>query len=355
MGGCENDGERWRFALAERSRLSQNSAPEIYQLAQFSQSQFGEGTLSSYGWRRNREPEAAKGILQLDTLAEDECLAKTSDGIRRFRLPAGHHFIALYRSLLDDKSYGPLAGDALVEVFLGRDQRDKAREVLEKTIAKYGDGTDDARKKLLKQIIGNWGRFGAAETVPAGQRPSLPLAFRNATNIKLTATLVNMDAVLRDVITYLESNPKEIDSSKISPQEIAQRLIDRQAQKYIRDPAATWQVKLSPNDKHRDTETNVELPLNQAGAWWISAEIEGGNSFKTLAWIVDSVLLQKDVNGRMQWWVADAKMGAPIAGAQVELFGYRSVEIENPLPKNAATMSFPNASPAPPMPMEKYR
>ena len=67
----------------------------------------------------------------MDTLAEDECLAKTSDGVRRFKLPADQHFIALYRSILDACAQ---AGDDLAGVFLNRRQYDKAREVLEKTI-----------------------------------------------------------------------------------------------------------------------------------------------------------------------------------------------------------------------------
>ena len=55
--------------------------------------------------------------------------------------PPTHHFIALYRSILD-RNARP-AGDALVEVFLNRRQYDKAREVLEQTIAKHGPGNND--------------------------------------------------------------------------------------------------------------------------------------------------------------------------------------------------------------------
>ncbi len=325
---AKSDGERWRFALAEQARLSRNEAFAIYLRAQFSQSQFSESTLASYGWWQSRDPEKATGILVVDTLEEDECLANTSDGVRRFKLPAEYHFIALYRSIFEDQGYGGIAGDALVQIFLNRNQREQAREMLEQTIAKHGPGTEDSRKKLLKQITGNWGRFEQAETVPAGTRPRLPLVFRNASQIKLTAAPVNMEAVLSDAVAYLKSNPKEIDSSRIEPTQIAQRLIEQQAAKYIGKSVATWEIKLSPKEKHRDTQAPIEVPLDQAGAWWISAEVEGGNSFKTLVWIVDSVLLQRDVGGEKQWWVADAKTGAPIAEAEVEFFGYRAISLE---------------------------
>ncbi|MCU0749629.1 MAG: hypothetical protein MUF13_08800, partial [Akkermansiaceae bacterium] len=170
---AKNDGERWRFSLAERARLDPDAATEVaLEYARFLESQFGTDTLSSFGWWRNQDPENAKGILEMDTLAEDECLAKTSDGVRRFKLPASQHFIAIYRSLLDQSED---AGDKLTDIFLNRRQYDKARTVLEQTIAKHGAGDNNSRKDLLRQITGNWGRFGDAETVPAGSKPMLPL------------------------------------------------------------------------------------------------------------------------------------------------------------------------------------
>jgi hypothetical protein len=261
------------------------AAVMISERAKFSRSQFGTETLSSYGWWRQQDPDSAKGILEMDTLAEDECLAKTSDGVRRFKLPAEHHFIALYRSILDNKLVGGTAGDALVEIFLNRRQYDKAREVLESTIGKHGPGTNDSRKKLLKQITGNWGRFEAAETVPAGVKPKLPLVFRNASKIVLTAAPVDMDAVVNDTLAYLTSNPRELDWQRLNPSQIASRLIAGDAAKYIGKPAANWNVDLTPRAKHRDTRADLEVPLDQAGAWWITGVVEGGNSFHTLIWI----------------------------------------------------------------------
>jgi alpha-2-macroglobulin len=327
---AKNDGERWRFALAERARMAPETATEVgLELARFSESQFGTDTLSSFGWWRNQDPETAKGILEMDNLAEDECLAKTSDGVRRFKLPAGHHFIAIYRSLLDQSAE---AGDELTDVFLNRRQYDKAREVLEQTIAKHGAGPDDQRKKLLRQIIGNWGRFGDAETVPTGRKPMLPLVFRNATSIQLSASPVDMEAVLTDTIAYFKSNPANLDWQRINPSQIASRLIQEKKSNYLGKPAATWEVTLKPREKHRDTSTQLEVPIDKGGAWWITGKMGDGNEFHTLVWIVDQVLVQRDVAGKLQWWVADAASGAPIEQAVIDYFGYRVEPIERKLP-----------------------
>ena len=270
---AKNNGERWRFALAEVTRLKPDRAVSItLELARFSQSQFGTETLASFGWWREQDPDSAKGILEMDTLAEDECLAKTSDGVRRFKLPASHHFIALYRSILDQSGQ---AGDTLTDVFLNRHQFDKAREVLEKTIAKHGPGHDDSRKKLLQQITGNWGRFEPADTVPAGIKPKLPLVFRNATHITLTASPVDMEAVLKDTIDYLKSNPDKFEWDRANPSQIAGRLIqDRNKRNTSANPPPPGNAKLTPRDQHRDTRTNIEVPLDKAGAWWITGKID---------------------------------------------------------------------------------
>ena len=327
---AKNDGERWRFALAEQVRLNPDRAVQItLDRARFSESQFGTETLASYGWWQQQDPDSAKGILEMDTLAEDECLAKTSDGVRRFKLPADQHFIALYRSILDHSAE---AGDALVQTFLNRHQCDKARDVLEKTIAKHGPGDDNQRKKLLKQITGNWGRFECADTTPAGTKPKLPLVFRNATNLTLTAAPVDMEAVIKDTIDYLKSNPAELQWERLNPSQIAQRLIQQKQSKFIGQPAASWTAQLTPRDKHRDTRTDIEVPLDQAGTWWITAKIAGGNEFHTLVSIVDSVLAQRAVAGKIQWWVADAASGAPVTAANIQFFGYRTIYHDRKLP-----------------------
>ncbi len=334
---AKNDGERWRFALAEQVRISEDAdtAPMIIsQHAAFSRQQFGTETLAN--WWGQQDPDQAKGMLETETLAEDETLAQTSDGVRRFKLPPEHHYIALYRSILDNKLVGGSAGDALTQIFLNRRQYDKAHEVLEQTIAKHGDNNDQSRAKLLKQITGNWGRFEAVEPVPTGTHPKLPIEFRNATSIKFSAAPVDMEAVLKDTMEFLKSNPRNLEWDRVNPSQIAGRLIRNGMEKFVGAPAATWEAKLTPREKHRDTHADLEMPLDRAGAWWVTAELANGNTFHTLVWIVDSVMVQHDVDGQIQWWVADAATGAPVAGAEIEFFGYRVVQKDRtkPLERN---------------------
>lgn len=331
---AKNDGERWRFSLAQRARISPATASQVtLERAAFSLGQFGTQTLSSYGWWRNREVEDAKGILEMDTLADDECLAKTSDGVRRFKLPADQHFIALYRSVLAESGQGAIAGDALVQVYLNRRQYDRAETMLREVISKHGPGGDEKpREKLLNQITGSWGSFEPTPTVPVGSRPKVPLIFRNSTSVKFTAAPINMDKLLADTKSYLLANPKELDWQLLQPSGIGQRLITGKADQYLGELAATWQQDLKPREGHRDTRAEIEVPLDRAGAWWVTAILTNGNTIHTVVWVVDTVLVQHGLDGAKQFWVADAVTGAPVAESEVEFFGYRSVEVDRKLP-----------------------
>ncbi|MCP5545027.1 MAG: alpha-2-macroglobulin [Akkermansiaceae bacterium] len=323
---ARNDGERWRFALAERAKLDRENVHSVtLEYARFTRSQFGVLTLRSFGWWRARDGDAEQSLLEMDTLAEDECLAKTSDGIRRFKLPEEHHFIALYRKILAKSEQ---AGDDLVQAFLDRRQYVKAREVLEETIRFHGPGTNDRRRDLLKQITGNWGRFEVADTVSAGHKPRVPLVFRNATAAGFTAAPVDVEAVLADTIDYIKGNPKELDWQRTNPSALAQRLIREKKSKYIGKTATEWNADLKPRDGHRDTRADIEVPVDKAGAWWITCRMKDGNAFQTLVWIVDSVLVKRDVAGKIQWWVADAESGAPVDDSDISFFGYRMIDIE---------------------------
>ncbi|MES2997013.1 MAG: MG2 domain-containing protein [Verrucomicrobiota bacterium] len=324
---AKSDGERLRFAYSEIGRLSAKRKDDaVLFWADFTRSQFGTQTLA--GWQPT--PEEAKGIMAVDTLADDECLAKTSDGVRRFKLPADQHFIALYQSVLPRKAQ---AGDNLAEVFLNRLQFDKAAETLKETIRIHGPGHDDRRKKLLNQITGNWGRFEQPEIVTAGNKPKIALVFRNGKVVTLTAYPVDIERLVADAINHLKSNPPKIDHEKIQIDNIAAGLLKNSGAKYLGNTAGEWRMDLKPQEKHRDTRSELELPIDHAGAWWVRAKMDDGNEFYTLAWIIDGVLANREVDGKMQWWLADAETGAPVPGAGVSFFGYHIDYRQDPKPK----------------------
>lgn len=318
---ARSDGERWRLALAEQARLDPKlMVTSTLALAQFSESQFGTETLASFDWWRSLPPDRAEGMLAIDTLSEEECLANTSVGVRRFRLPADHHFIALYRSIAAQE---PTAADALVQTFLNRRQYHLARQSLEQAIRWHGEGPEKRRQQLMQQITGNWGRFAAIDPVPVGRKPVIPIDFRNAKSIKLSAAPVDMDGLLRATLERIRTESDSLQWYDYRPAQIAQRLLEDPKSQWIGNTAAEWQETLTPREHHRDTRGHVTLPIDRAGAWWVTARMPDGNTFHTLVWIVDSVLVKRQVNDQTRWWLADANDGTPVPNAPVEFFGFR--------------------------------
>lgn len=318
-----NDGERWRFALAEWSKGGDEEAASAkFFYGQYLEREFGRQTLSGGTWS---QADGAKAEMELESLGDDEVIAGTSDGIKRFKLPPDQHFIAVYESLLESKPVGAQAGDRLVSVYLSRKQQVKAAALLERIIGVHGAGPGDFRKELLGQVTGAWGRFEAPDTVAAGTKPMLPVIFRNAAEVSFTAAPVDVDGLLADTREYLKGNPLEIDWQRINPSGMAYRLLRENESKYIGPAAAEWTAALQPAEGHKDKRQDVEMPLSNAGAWWVTATMKDGNTFRTMVWIVDTVLVYRDVAGKRQWWVADAESGEPVPDAEVVFFGYETV------------------------------
>src|SRR5690606_12533044 len=88
---AKSDGERWRWVLSEASVMGKRQATRASVLmAEFCQSQFGVQTLAYYrAWGRvqNDNDETRNSVFALDTLGEDETIARLATGPRCFKLP----------------------------------------------------------------------------------------------------------------------------------------------------------------------------------------------------------------------------------------------------------------------------
>lgn len=334
-----NDGERLRFALQEWGSLSPaNAVVAKHELALLAKKWFGVQTVSNQ--IPNQETDEAtsqrNSIAALHTLAEDETVARLATGPRRIKLPAEYAFIPRQ---LEVAQAAPKPGDmmgrqtsdvdvrAFSEVIgelIGRRQLDRAVEVLHQAIKQVA--SKDARNGFiaqLDQITGNMGRFENREAQPEGVKAKLPLVFRNATSISLTARPVNVMKLLEDAKGYLKSKPKEMDWKKSNVQYIGQRLADKGGDKYLGKTAAEWKQGLQPAPHHWDKHAEIETPLTKAGAWWVEARFEGGHVARALVWIEGLTLVETKLDKSSHYFVCDAVTGAPVAAAKVNFFGYK--------------------------------
>ena len=329
---AKNDGERWRWALAQAVEFdpdNRNSAR--WQQARFLLGQFGTQTLAGAGLVSGPAdgPADAPGPYALDTLSDDETVARLATGIKRFKLPDEFNFIKLYQAIVDDPKMGlpeqTLA--ALVSIFENRRQLDRAADYLKRSRASYGD-KDGGKTQHIDQILGAWGQFEPMRTQPAGRGGAVDFRFRNGHRVHFEAHELLHDKLLKDVKAFISSHPKELEWGQTVIDDIGERVVSKGQQQYLGQSVASWDLDLDPLPRHFDRRITVTTPLQKAGAYLLTARMEGGKTSRIVVWLDDSVIIKKTLADKAFYFIADARTGQPVPRANVELFGWRSVQVD---------------------------
>ena len=308
---AQNDGERWRFLLVQAMELNPGFANTVkHRFANFLYHQFGVHTLRAYGFsphlgEPDEQSDTASGLFTIHTLKTDETIARLATGIKRFTLPDEFNFIRIFE---DTKNY-PMLG----RIFENRRQYPKAASYFRQA----------GNKAKVKQITGNWGVFEPVTVKPAGKAVRADYRFRNGRNVKFEAYRIKTRKLLDDLKKYIKSNPWKPDWQKENLNNIGYRLVHENQKRYIGDRAAQWSLKLEPRTGHSDRRITVDIPLREAGAYLLIAQMEDGNISRIIIWIDDTVIVKKPLDNSMLFYVADAVSGAPVENATVEFFGYQ--------------------------------
>ncbi|MDR1268922.1 MAG: alpha-2-macroglobulin, partial [Planctomycetaceae bacterium] len=336
---AKNDGERWRWVLVQVEKQNPDLRDLIILIqAHFNQSQFGEQTLRTSNYFRNisAEPETMANILNLETLGDDETIAQLATGVKRFKIPDEFNYIVQYKKILEtgNKNMQISALQSLAIIYKNRRQFSRSADCYRKLIQEYSDHFNNETKKqyqqFLDQIIGHWGRFEPAGSKVAGLHAELRYVFRNGKKVNLTAHKINVEKLIDDIKTYLQSKPQKLDRNKIQIDQIGWRLINKDndeyknvTEKYLGKEVTQWSVELQPAEKHFNQATTISVPIHQAGAYFIRAEMENGNAQSLVLWLNDTAIIQKQLDNSALYFVADAETGEPVADAEVQLFGYK--------------------------------
>jgi uncharacterized protein YfaS (alpha-2-macroglobulin family) len=330
---ANNDGQRWRWALAQAAEVDSSLLNTTrLELAGVLLAQFGTQTMAPWptvGGAAEGHPDAS-GPYALETLKDDETIARLATGIKRFKLPDEFNPIKIYQTIAADPRTGKdeeaLMG--LATIFENRRQLDRAAQYLERSRLLHGDPKDGSKQKRLAQIMNAWGQFESLVTQPAGRGATVDFRFRNGRRVHLEAHEVLVGKLLEDVKDYISSGPKQIDWEQTDLSDIGSRLVARNQQQYQGRSVARWDLDLEPLTGHLDKRISVATPIQTAGAYLLTATMEGGNTSRIVVWLDDTVIIKKPLAGHSYYFVADARTGIPIARADVELFGWRMVQAD---------------------------
>ncbi len=324
---AKSDGERWRWLLKLWADCSPTAAADSdLTLAGFLKAQFDVHTMARWWRPQNEEGEERRqsALLDIHTLAEDETTAYLATGVKRFKLPEEFNFLAIFKRVAEkvkesDRAYA--AYSALADCFTNRRQLPRAAEMWEKALAVANDKS--GAQNALDQIRKNWGRFDASLVQSSGQGAKVGFLFRNAKKATFTARKIRFAQLLDDVKKYIASNPESLDWQKIAIQQIGWQILEKDFAKYIGEQVANWDLALEPRPNHWDRRIDVTTPLQTAGAYFLEAQIEGGNKMGIVVWLSDTAIVKKAGSNESQYYVVDAATGAPVSKATLEFFGYR--------------------------------
>lgn len=326
-----NDGERWRSLLQEAA-IADPSRKNIskMRLAQFLYQQFGVHTLAGYfpGFMEDTNKET--GTYDLANLKDEETIARIASGIKRLTLPDEFNYLKIWHEVaLDGKTIeNENAADMIAIEYENRRQYPKAAEAWKKAIAKFGGKGNHNRSYKLEQIVGNWGRFEPAHAQVSETKADIQFRFRNARAISLEAIEINVPRLLADVRKYLKDNPGRLEYEKININDIGQRILNKNQEIYLGKKVANWEQKLEPRPAHNDARVGIDLPKLPAGAYFLVAKLEGGNTSRIVVWLNDLAIVKKSIDGKGYYFVCDSVTGLPEESAKLDFFGWRQEQIK---------------------------
>ena len=265
----------------------------------------------------------------LQTLKDDETIARLATGIKRFTLPDEFNPIKIYQTIADDPEtgHGEEALARLASIFENRRQFDRAAGYLKRSKDVYGD-PGGAKNQQMQQILGAWGQFEPMMTQPAGRGATVDFRFRNGRRVHFEAHEVRLAKLLSDVKEYIASSPPQLDWQQIDINDVGSRLVALNQQQYLGRLVARWELDLEPPPGHFDRRITVTTPFQKAGAYLLTARMDGGNTSHIVVWLDDTVIVKKLMAEKVYYFIADSRTGQPVPGADVELFGWRMVQVD---------------------------
>lgn len=333
---AKNDGERWRWMLDQSMKHKpERKAEVILQIADFNRSQFGVQTLQSYmpyffGPKNDEDSQEEEQVnpFSLESLKETESLTRLATGIQRISLPDDLNYIRLHQQVVElgKSSWGENALGQLASIFENRRQYPQAAKYIQQSIQEYGDPHQHKRQHL-NQIVGNWGQFDPNPSQVAGQGAQVDYRFRNGQRVEFEAYQIHVEKLLSDVKNHLKSHPEQLDWNQINISNIGYRLVHEQQKKYLGALVSRWGLDLKPLSGHRDQHVTVTTPLQNAGAYLLVAKMHDGNTSRIIVWLDDTAIIHKRMSDKTYYYVADARSGKPVAGANLEFFGYRHTRV----------------------------
>ncbi len=136
-------------------------------------------------------------------------------------------------------------------------------------------------------------------TQPAGRGAAVDFRFRNGRRVHFEARELLHEKLLKDVKDYISlvAEAARLAAGRTSTTSATAWSAMNQ-QQYLGRPVADWDLDLDPLPRHFDRRITVTTPLQKAGAYLLTARMEGGNTSRIVVWLDDTVIIKKIARGQ---------------------------------------------------------
>ena len=186
-------------------------------------------------------------ITRLQTLAEDETIARLATGIKRFKLPDEFNFIKIYQQIAAEPKtgHGEEALEAIGPNFREPPAIDPAADYWQQAIRNTAPGP------RIRVAIGSIrssaiGADSIPGPQPAGRGAKVDFRFRNGRHVSFEAHAIKVEKLLDDVKAYLNSHPRPPDWPEIRPARHRLPAGEENQQQYVGAKVASWDLDLEP-------------------------------------------------------------------------------------------------------------
>ena len=242
---------------------------------------------------RNRQRPSA---YALDTLRDDETIARLATGIKRFTLPDEFNPIKIYQEIADEPADRPGRGRARRS--WRRSSRTAASSTARPSIsseARTPTATRTAAKSpAARPDPRHLGPVRAASmTQPAGTGATVDFRFRNGRRVRLRGPRDprRQAAERRQGVHRVRARAARLAEDRHQRHRLPPG--DLNQQQYLGRVVASWDLDLDPRPGHFDRRITVTTPLQKAGAYLLTARMEGGNTSQIVVWLDDTVIVKK--------------------------------------------------------------
>ena len=349
------DDEKILFLLDEVRTLDRTedrkpTATSLYRQAMLARARFGMDrvrTLAGIYSLGNRQPlsEELTSFVPWD-LGDDQALVLAGGSIRRVTLPPAFNVLELLRVVEGDyplSGVAPQAGYAGGLYLQSRQQYVEATRAYEDLVRRHPDSPWATRaSEKIASIRAPQVALATTGVQLPGAPAAVEVSHRNATRAWFVARRIDLVGFLGEIRGqkadpehgfqhwWALANWSNYFVSGIQDYDGAYAI----AARYVGDEVARWSEALEDDGTHRLAQRTLPTPLSEAGTYLVYAYLEepppgderrrGGDvlalgASRAVVALTDLALVEKRTGPGTLYFVADARTGAPVDRADIQL------------------------------------